>query len=106
MEIPFQMYFAIDDVERTYFIERLGSQKKIMIKTATKNSNDVYIKVDTKNYTIVGCDSKYNPTGTLYNDKIISGAFFGLVPGRNDLSVVVNNKPGPANKLEYDYKYI
>lgn len=106
MEIPFQLYFLVDNIERTYFIKRSGSQKHIMIKTNAKSDSDVYIKVDTKNYTITGCDANYNQTGSMYNDKITSGMFFNLVPGRNDLTVMVNGNATPANKIDYSYKYI
>lgn len=66
-------------------ISRSNSPKKriqLKIDAAKKYSDidtpDEYIKIDSKNYMILGCDSDGTPTGTIYNDCIIGGTFFNL----------------------------
>ena len=141
-EIPFQLYVRLENNITIYLskvpatIDEKRSELFIQIDEPricenTYKTRDTYIKIDTKTYTIEGCDENYNPTGTLYNDCITKGNFFTLTPKTNHLQLLVkrpwkgsdatinptsitdtitnpvmHSAGEPAEKINYEYKYI
>ena len=141
-EMPFQIYIRLEN-NMTIYLSKVPNttdekRRELFIQITEPrnyrnfyNGQDVYIKIDTKNYTIEGCDVDYNPTGTLYNDCIVKGEFFTLSPKKNQLQLlvkrpwkdvsaaidptnikdtaaepVIHSAGEPAAKLDYEYKYI
>ena len=66
---------------------------------------DVYVKINSKDYTIIGCDESFKPTGTLYNKYICGGKFFNLERGLNEVKVEIDGVSKPLPKTDYRYAY-
>ena len=65
-----------------------------------KNSNDAYLRLNSRTQLIEGCDSNKQPTGTLYNDCFIAGEFFKLPLGE---STFTSNTA--CAEIKYNYLY-
>lgn len=72
--------------------------------TQLKDSNDAYIRIDTKTNLIEGYSSTYEPTGTLYNDYIQSGDFFKIPVSEPNTSLVLHVWPN-CSLIQYHYLY-
>lgn len=67
---------------------------------ARKNSNDVYLRINSRTNLIEGCDADKNPTGSLYNEYLIAGDFFKIPLGESEF---VSNTS--CVEIKYDYLY-
>lgn len=65
-----------------------------------KNSNDAYLRLNSRTCLIEGCDSNKVPTGTLYNNFLIAGDFFKIPLGES--SFVSNTS---CAEIKYNYLY-
>lgn len=65
-----------------------------------KNSNDAYLRLNSRTQLIEGCDSNKVPTGTLYNEFFTAGDFFKLPLGAS--SFVSNTS---CQQIKYNYLY-
>ena len=65
-----------------------------------KNSNDAYLRLNSRTGLIEGCDSNKVPTGTLYNNFLIAGDFFKIPLGAS--SFVSNTS---CVEIKYNYLY-
>lgn len=65
-----------------------------------KNSNDVYLRINSRTGLIEGCDLNKVPTGTLYNNFLIAGDFFKIPLGES--SFISNTS---CVEIKYNYLY-
>lgn len=69
-----------------------------------QSSKDTLIRINSQTNLIEGCNEKKEPTGTLYNQFIISGDFFKIPLG--EFSFMVEGFTTNSNiSLQYDYLY-
>ena len=69
-----------------------------------KSSKDALIRINSQTNLIEGCNSKKEPTGTLYNQFITSGDFFKIPLG--EFSFILEGiTTNPKILLQYDYLY-
>lgn len=64
-------------------------------------SNDAYIRINSKDWMISGYDKFFNPTGTLYNKNIREGNFFNIAHGFNEINVHIDGISGSLLKRDY-----
>ena len=65
-----------------------------------KNSNDAFIRINSRTNLIEGCNSSKEPTGTLYNEFLEAGDFFKIPLGESEF---VSNTP--CQGIVYDFLY-
>jgi len=110
LETDFMGYYAIS--EEGCALTQINLQKdnstiaQLNFSTITrKNSSDAFIRINSKTNLIEGCDSNYEPTGSLYNEFIVSGDFFKIPL----ISLTDNYNYGSVGagctEIKYDYLY-
>lgn len=77
-----------------------GEGQMVFSTIARKNTNDAYLRLNSRTQLIEGCDSSKNPTGTLYNDSLTAGDFFKIPLGTS--SFVSNTS---CSEIRYNYLY-
>lgn len=65
-----------------------------------KNQNDRYLCIDSKTNLIQGCNSSFEPTGTLYNEFLLAGDFFKIPLGETSLTSNIS-----CSGVVYSYLY-
>lgn len=65
-----------------------------------KNSNDAYIRINSRTNLIEGCDNNKNPTGSLYNEFLTAGDFFKIPLGEHTFT-----SDTPCVDIRYNYLY-
>lgn len=115
VSIPFQAYVGLGNMStsgRTVSIKSITPNKmplRLSIPVAKRRyetmAPDKYIMINSKDYTILGCDENYKPTGTLYNDCIVEGTFFNLDPKENIIEIQIDGVNKPLSKIDYRYRY-
>lgn len=115
VSIPFQAYVSLGNMStsgRIVSIKSIAPNKmplRLSIPAAKRRyetmAPDKYIMINSKDYTILGCDENYKPTGTLYNDCIVEGTFFNLDPKENIIEIQIDGVNKPLSKIDYRYRY-
>lgn len=115
ISIPFQAYVSLDNMStsgRAVSIKSITPNKiplRLSIPAARRRYKtmdfDRYVMINSKDYTILGCDENYKPTGTLYNDCIVEGTFFNLDPKENIIEIEIDGVHKPLSKIDYRYRY-
>jgi len=72
---------------------------------AQKNTNDAYIRVNSRTQLIEGCDSNKEPTGSLYNEYFTAGDFFKIPLGEFDFESHGALLATPCVEIKYTYLY-
>ena len=70
-----------------------------------KNTNDSYLRINSRTQLVEGCDSNGNPTGSLYNEFNINGEFFKILFGEFDFKSYGENSYTPCVGIKYTYLY-
>lgn len=60
-----------------------GEGQMAFSSISRKNSNDAYLRINSRTQLIEGCNSSKEPTGTLYNDCLVAGDFFKIPLGQS-----------------------
>lgn len=123
IDIPFEVILPFDFAKKAnengeenlgmmIQLLRLGAPKKrlqLKISEAKKyyktNLVDRFIKINSKDYTVLGCEEDGTPTGTIYNECIIGGTFFNLQKGLNEIKIEINGTSSKVSKIDYRYLY-
>ena len=115
VSMPFQAYVSLDNMStsgRTVSIKSITPNKiplRLSIPAARRRYKtmdcDKYVMINSKDYTILGCNENYKPTGTLYNDCIVEGTFFNLDPKENIIEIEIDGVHKPLSKIDYRYRY-
>ena len=86
--------------------EQGGSQTTegtmVFSEITRKNSNDAYIRINSRTNLIEGCDNNKNPTGSLYNEFLTAGDFFKIPLGEHTFT---SNNEAPCVDIRYNYLY-
>lgn len=77
-----------------------GEGQMVFKTISRKNTNDAYLRINSRTQLIEGCDSNKVPTGSLYNDCFIAGDFFKIPLGT---STFVSNTS--CVEIKYSYLY-
>lgn len=77
-----------------------GTDGILNLASIINQNNDTYLRINSKTNLIEGCDSNKLPTGTLYNQFIISGDFFKIPLGQSTFTSNID-----CESIKYDYLY-
>lgn len=93
------------NLDKDTLLASLGFESTFATESMTGfTEGDVYLCIDSAKNLIYGCDDRYSPTGTLYNQCIQTGNFFKIPMTTTDTVTDTRIETRSTEKIDNEYK--